>query len=119
MGYDPNLHQQSADTMNPPAQPVHEIKALRDRVREQQVALADLAIERREERGRSLLLTLEIEELKHTITRLQLALDRRAERLEMTQRRLRRALSTARGAHQALARHSAERMRPANRPTAL
>lgn len=76
---------------------------LQDRVREQQQALADLAIERRQDKLTITLLRLQAEELEGRIGRLQHALGQRHEERRSLDDQLQRALNVARGAQRELA----------------
>jgi chromosome segregation ATPase len=76
---------------------------LRDRVREQQQALADLAIERRQDKLTITLLRLQAEELEARVGRMQHALAKRDEERQALDNQLQRALKTARGAQRELA----------------
>jgi len=77
---------------------------LNRRISEQQQALADLAIERRRDKLYMTNLRLEKLELEHRIDRMEEALRSREAELARLRERLQRALGTARGAQQALAR---------------
>ena len=76
---------------------------LRDRVREQQQTLADLAIERRQDKLTITLLRLQAEDFEARIGRMQHALAKREEERQALDNQLQRALKTARGAQCELA----------------
>ncbi|MHB1170449.1 MAG: hypothetical protein ACYC28_14325 [Longimicrobiales bacterium] len=77
---------------------------LRDRIREQEQALADLAIERRNDKLTITMLRLHRIELEASLDRTREAVERREEQIEDLERRLRRALLASSGAQRALNR---------------
>ena len=82
---------------------------LAERLREQQHAIADLAIERRGDKESIALLRLQLAELEARAGRYQYARDLRTAELEQMEIRLNRILGTARGAQRELARIHTER----------
>ena len=82
----------------------HDIEQLRDRVREQEQALADVAIERRQDKLTITLLRLNRIELEASLDRAREAVERREEQIDDLERRLRRALHASSGAQRALHR---------------
>lgn len=81
-----------------------EIDLLRDRIREQEQALADLAIERRNDKLTIRMLRLHRIELDASLDRAREAVERRDEQIEDLERRLRRAILASSGAQRALNR---------------
>jgi hypothetical protein len=80
-----------------------ETSLLRDRVREQEQAIADLAIERRNDKLTITLLRLQVIELEATLCRAREAVERRDEQSDELERRHRRAEHASKGAQRALA----------------
>ena len=83
---------------------ISDTNLLLDRIRQQEQALADLAIERRADKLAIALLRLQCTELKASVDRGREAVDRRNEQIEDLKLRHRRSLLTAGGAQRALNR---------------